>query len=500
MRQKTSHPRYTSFEFRVLPTAHQQHLLQSYAGAARFAKNQCRALLIDSFERRNVGEDVRVPRSAEDFINAFNSWKESPAAGVDGLGRPGLSWRHEVLAQVFEEAATDFSRALKAFHESRAGTRKGRKVGFPKRKKKATTPLKFRIRNKLAKNKATERVSQSMRFLPAKPRVLVVPGLGDVLLRQDTRSVRRLLRAGRDGIERGRIMFGTFKQVDGKWYVRLQLGAPLPHEALRAPKEVNPRWAGVDVGLTTHVTVANENGEHVMSMPPPRPLKRALKTLRKVNRALARKRKVAAKLRGVGVSEPIETATMTDDAEDRTPCRSRGYKKAKQRCANVHVCVARQRDMNSHVLSGTLVKNHDLIAGETLGILGLLKNEKLAMHIADAAWGKLFRQLEYKSEWYARTFKRVGRWFPSSKLCSGCGWKHDELRLKDRVFHCQKCGLEIDRDLNLCNEATLLDALPGVDAGVGYDTECLFRRRAGKRAALEHEPQHILQLEPHALP
>jgi putative transposase len=56
--------------------------------------------------------------------------------------------------------------------------------------------------------------------------------------------------------------------------------------------------------------------------------------------------------------------------------------------------------------------------------------------------------LEYKANWYGKEVIKIGRFEPTSKTCSNCGYVNNELTLADRIFHCFKCGLEIDRDLN----------------------------------------------------
>jgi len=72
----------------------------------------------------------------------------------------------------------------------------------------------------------------------------------------------------------------------------------------------------------------------------------------------------------------------------------------------------------------------------------------LAQSIQDVSLGEFNRQLEYKANWYGRTIHRFSRWFPSSKTCSNCGWINQGLRLKDREWTCQSCGIHHDRDMN----------------------------------------------------
>ena len=81
-------------------------------------------------------------------------------------------------------------------------------------------------------------------------------------------------------------------------------------------------------------------------------------------------------------------------------------------------------------------------------VKGMIKNHKLAKSIADASFSELRRQLEYKSNWYGKELIVINRLYPSSKTCSNCGNIKDELKLSDREYICDECGIVIDRDLN----------------------------------------------------
>jgi putative transposase len=149
--------RYTTFRLALAPTPAQAALLARHAGASRFAYNQCLQLVTDGLAAKRVEPHVKVPWSGFDLINAFNAWKRSETAGrvffvaSDGTITKqvtGLSWRHEVSAQVFEEAAVDLGRALTAYAQAKSGNGKGRRVGFPKWKRKGRCRDSFRLRNK----------------------------------------------------------------------------------------------------------------------------------------------------------------------------------------------------------------------------------------------------------------------------------------------------------------------------------------------------------------
>jgi putative transposase len=85
---------------------------------------------------------------------------------------------------------------------------------------------------------------------------------------------------------------------------------------------------------------------------------------------------------------------------------------------------------------------------ETLNVKGMIKNPKLAKHIADANWGEIVRQLKYKADWYGREIIEIDRFFPSSKRCSNCGYINQELKLDMREWQCKECSTNHDRDIN----------------------------------------------------
>lgn len=85
---------------------------------------------------------------------------------------------------------------------------------------------------------------------------------------------------------------------------------------------------------------------------------------------------------------------------------------------------------------------------ETLNVKGMMEEKKLSRNISDASWGLLTQMLEYKSKWYGRDLIKINRWFPSSKTCSNCGNVKETLLLSERVYKCEVCKIEIDRDLN----------------------------------------------------
>lgn len=122
--------------------------------------------------------------------------------------------------------------------------------------------------------------------------------------------------------------------------------------------------------------------------------------------------------------------------------------KLRIKIAKIHQKITNQRDYFLHNESIKIVRNYDVIVIEDLNVSGMVKNRKLAKSISDASFSKFFSMLKYKSEWYGKELIQIGRFEPTSKTCSCCGWVMEGLTLKDRVFVCENCGIVIDRDYN----------------------------------------------------
>ena len=171
---------------------------------------------------------------------------------------------------------------------------------------------------------------------------------------------------------------------------------------------------GIDLGLKDYLIL--NNGEKIHNL-------RILKSLEVKYRKLAKS--VSRKVRG-----------------------SANYQKARIKLARFHEYVINIRKDFIHKLSTNLVRNYDIICIENLNIKGLMKS-KLAKSFQDVSLYEFVRQLEYKSKWYGKTISKIDRFYPSSQLCSNCGYKNSAVKnLSIREWTCPKCGVHHDRDIN----------------------------------------------------
>src|SRR5699024_10513418 len=125
---------------------------------------------------------------------------------------------------------------------------------------------------------------------------------------------------------------------------------------------------------------------------------------------------------------------------------SNNRKKANKRVAILHEKITNQRKDFLHKTSSELIKNHDTVCLENLGVSNMMKNHKLAQAVSDVSWTEFNRMIDYKAEWYGVNILRIGRFTPSSKTCE-CGTINKDLKLSDRVWECKSCGQVNERDL-----------------------------------------------------
>jgi transposase, IS605 orfB family len=204
----------------------------------------------------------------------------------------------------------------------------------------------------------------------------------------------------------------------GKYYISILCET----EILPFPKTNSN--VGIDLGLS-HFAIQS-TGEKVGNE---QFLKKFSKKLAKEQRILSR-RALLAKQSGKNLSE------------------SMNYQKQRIKVAKIHEKIANMRKDFLNKLSTEIIKNHDIICIEDLSSKNLMKNHRLAKAIGDASWSEFVRMLEYKANWYEKQVSKISRWYPSSQICSDCGFTSGKKELHIRERMCENCGSHHDRDIN----------------------------------------------------
>lgn len=368
-----------AYRFALDPCPARERALRSHAGAARFAWNWGLARC----QERHAAEGKWY--SAMELHKLWNEAKKAD---------PGLAWWSENSKCAYQEAFRDLDRALRDFISSRNGDRRGRRLGFPKFKKRGRCKDSFRFSTGV------------MRCAAA---TVTLPRLGSIGTHESTRKLARRLEAGT-----ARILSATVSRTAQRWLVSftVEVERAIPAAHARPGSAI-----GVDLGVKTLLTGADDTGQ-IITVAGPKALQSSLRRLRRASRAHSRKARGSASRR--------ESAA---------------------RLARVHARVANVRADALHKATTEMAKRYETVVAEDLNVAGMTRNRRLARAIADQGFGQARRMLGYKTAWNGGQLIVAGRWYPSSKTCSACGAVKAKLSLSERTFRCD-CGLVLDRDVN----------------------------------------------------
>ena len=349
-----------SYLYELKPNNKQKTLLAKHSGCARFAYNWGLA--------RRMEEHKETQKSS----NAIEQHRQ-----LNVLKKTEFPWMYEVSKCAPQEALRDLDKAYKNFFRS---LKSGKKIGFPKFKKKGVHD--------------SFRLTGSMRSLK---RSVVLPRLDEIRTKERTNV-------------KGRILSVTVSREADRWFVAFAVERKR-EEYIRTLQETA---VGVDVGINSFCALSD--GTKIES---PKPLEHSLKLLTRRSKQHSKKK--------IG---------------------SANRKKSALKLARFHRKIRNRRSDFLHKVSTMLAKTKSVIGVEDLNVKGMVKNRHLSLRISDAGWSEFLRQLDYKTKWYGSSLVKAPKFYPSSKMCSSCKTIKEKLKLSDRIFRCEKCGLVIDRDVN----------------------------------------------------
>ena len=387
-----------AFRFTLDPSGDQARALARHFGARRKAYNWAVATLkADIHAWREAGVETAKP-SLRVLRKRWNTVKSEVCVNDD----TGAVWWPECSKEAYADGIDGAVDAYWNWQQSRSGKRAGKRVGFPRFKKKG------RDADRVCFTTGAMRVEPDRRHL-------TLPVIGAVRTHENTRRIERLIRAGR-----ARVLAISVRRngtrLDAS--VRVLVQRPQNPHVARPDSRV-----GVDVGVRRLATVATSEGTVIERVENPRPLDAALKELRCVSRARSRCTK-----------------------------GSRRYWERTTKMSRLHRRVNDVRTHHLHLLTTRLAQTHGRIVVEGLDASGMLRQKGLPgararrRGLSDAALGTPRRHLAYKAGWYGSALVVADRWFPSSKTCHACGDVQDIGW--DEKWQCGSCSVTHQRDDN----------------------------------------------------
>jgi putative transposase len=387
-----------AFQFALDCTAEQEACLRRQFGGRRYARNWAvRTLKEDITRYRETGAETGAP-SLAGLRERWNQVKDTECADA----ATGEVWWPQISKEAFSDGIKAAVDAYWNWQSSRAGTRRGRRVGFPRFAKKG------RDRDRVTFTTGAIRVEPDRRHV-------TLPRIGTVRVHENTRRLQRLISKGR-----ARILAATVSRRGTRLVVAFRVLIQRPVQ----PRVTLPgSRVGVDVGVRVLATVANFDGEVLERVRNPRPLETALGELRHLSRERSRR--------------------VRD---------SRRYRQTQRKITRLQRRVADIRSHHVHALTTRLAKTHGEIVVEGLDAAGMLRQKGLTgararrRGLSDSALGELRRQLAYKTGWYGSRLVVVDRWYPSSKTCHACGHMQDIGWAEH--WTCTRCKTSHQRDDN----------------------------------------------------
>ncbi|WP_251913485.1 RNA-guided endonuclease InsQ/TnpB family protein [Lactiplantibacillus plantarum] len=389
-------------KMRLFPSREQKRQIDNNINASRFAYNEMVAIDKELFQLRQIKcyiapvvdriAYLQKRKNNTQMLFAIHPWLNGTGVGTD----------------VVDQARRAYQAAWNLF-------RKVHRTGTPKFHKKQMRGN-FRLPNRYSKGNHSL-FNGACRFLDAKH--VKISLLGRMRI---AGSHKRFFAKGND------IRIGTVtvsRDATGRYYLSMQLGSDTPFVDVAKHRL---HAIGIDLNIDNFLT--DSDGNVVAN---PRYYRSIKGKLAKAQRKLSRRA-----LRAKKEHRPLRDA--------------KNYQKQRAVVAVIQHNVANRRNNFLHLISTTLIKNHDLVVAEELRSKNMLRNHALAMSIADVGWRTLLGMLSYKADLYGYRFVTIDP-RNTTQTCNDCGFvmgtqNTEKLTLADRKWTCPHCGVQHIRDWN----------------------------------------------------
>ena len=399
---------FRAYKFKLQPTQKQVKLLDKHFGCTRWVYNHFLAQRIEQHKQHIETKEQNIKENKDEKEGIKYITKSEQNKQLPALKKDEKTqWLKEVNSQSLQYAVECVDTAYKNFFRRIKKGKEGKK-GHPKFKKKH--------------NHQSFTCPQHCSIVQSKVKVI-----------KFKEGIKCII--DRDII--GTIQHMTFsKTPTGKYFISITT------KEQYIPKQKTGEKRGLDLGLKDFV-ITNE-GERYKNN---RYTKKYAAKLKKVQQHLSRK---------IGAKKGEKA--------------SKSFENQRRKVAKIHEKIANSRKDNLHKISTKLISEYDIICIEDLKVKNMVRNKKLAKHIADVSWGEFVRMLEYKASWNDKEVIKIDTFYPSSKRCNECGDIKKNLTLADREWVCKK-GHTLDRDINAARN--ILDKgleLRRVAANTGVET------------------------------
>lgn len=382
---------YRRYTVRLFPTPEQEELMWKHAHAARFLYNYMLDLQIGRYK------NSRKHLSVFEMISEITLMTKQCE----------FKWLKNVCKHSLGEVCRDLDKAYNCYFK--------KLTGMPKFKSKKKTKIAFPVRGEISASYFKQQ------------NIFVVPKIGRIKCNNKYTVPTGWKRSGENPIKNPRIQYIKSSK---KWILTFVMSID-KQEVLLTDESM-----GIDLGIKELAVVAVGDKKLVFHNINKSKRMRALEKKKKhIKRAIDRKYRI---FNGYGTLEKCQTWE-----------KSKSIEKYEQILREIEAKMANIRKNYIHKITRQLVNMlPERVVMEDLNIQGMLKNKYLAKSISEQNFYFFIQCMKYKCEEYGIEFVQADKYFPSSKLCSCCGYKNKNLELKDREWMCSDCGTHHDRDYN----------------------------------------------------